>query len=208
MLGGEAVQLDRQPAQLLERLAVAEDLGGAVEAHVLVVVAHVGLGGRREDRLRKLLGLLQPLRQLDPAHGAGGLVVLPARAGDVPAHDALDREHLEALDEHRATADLLGHPFGVGDDVVRHDVAGPVEPEGRDAGQDLALSGDGRGVDRVVGGDAIRRHHQQSVALVVDLADLARRKQLVALERGGCAHGSNIDRGEVVTAGARTPEAG
>ncbi len=34
----------------------------------------------REDRLRELLGLAQARRQLDPADGAGGLVVLPARA--------------------------------------------------------------------------------------------------------------------------------
>ena len=60
--GAELVDGDRQAAQLLEQLAVADDLGGAVEVHVLVVVAHLGLGGGREDRLGELLGLPQARR--------------------------------------------------------------------------------------------------------------------------------------------------
>src|SRR4051812_3608389 len=42
VVGRERVELDREPAQFLERLAVAEDLGGTVEVDVLVVVADVG----------------------------------------------------------------------------------------------------------------------------------------------------------------------
>ena len=69
-VGGAAlVERDRQAAQLLQQLAVADDLGGAIEVHVLVVVADLGLGRRREDRLRQLLGLAQARRQLDAADG-------------------------------------------------------------------------------------------------------------------------------------------
>src|SRR3954452_7133907 len=41
VLGGELLQLDRDTPQFLERGPVAEDLGGAVEVDVLVVVADV-----------------------------------------------------------------------------------------------------------------------------------------------------------------------
>ena len=156
VLGAAPVDRDRQPAQLLQQLAVADDLGGAVEVDVLVVVAHLGLGRGREDRLRQLLGLAQPGRQLDPADRAGGLVVLPARAGDVAAHHALHRHHLEPLDQHRAAAVLLGH-VRVRDQVVGADVGRPVEPEGGQAGEHLALVGDRRRVHHVVGGDAVGR---------------------------------------------------
>ena len=94
-----------------------------------LVVALLRLGRRREDRLRQLLGLLQARRQLDARDPAGRLVVLPARAGDVAAHDALDRQHLELLDAQRAAAQLVGHAVGGGDQVVGDDVAGEPEPE-------------------------------------------------------------------------------
>ena len=111
VVGGERVELDRQAAQLLEQRPVAEDLGGAVEVDVLVVVAHLGLRGGREDRLGQLVRLAQALGQRDPADLAGALVVLPARARDVAAHDALDREHLELLDEQGAAlAPRRGRP--------------------------------------------------------------------------------------------------
>ncbi len=141
----------------------------------------------------ELLGLPQALRQLDPAHGASGLVVLPAGPGDVAAHDALDREHLELLDQHRAAADLLGD-VRVGHEMVRHDVLGAREPEGREAGEHHALAGDRRGVNHVVGGDAVRGDHEQAVSLLVDLPDLAGCEELVALERGGFAHDSEANK--------------
>jgi hypothetical protein len=40
------------------------------EADVLVVLAQVGLGGRREERLGQLVGLAQAGRQVDAADGA------------------------------------------------------------------------------------------------------------------------------------------
>ncbi len=101
VLGAARVDLDRDPPQLLHQRPVADDLGGAVEVDVLVVVADLGLGRRGEDRLRQLVGLEQVGRQLDPADRAAVLVFLPARAGEVAAHDALDRVHLQPPHPHR-----------------------------------------------------------------------------------------------------------
>ena len=48
-----------------------------------------------------------------------------------------------------------------------------VEPEDREPGEHLALVGDRRRVDDVVGRDPVGGDHQQVVPEVVDLADLA-----------------------------------
>src|SRR5213075_95073 len=72
---------------------------------------------------RQLVGFLEALRELVPADDAGRLVVLPARAREVAAHDALERQHLEPPALGRA-------PFGTeGEQVVRHDLARPGKPE-------------------------------------------------------------------------------
>jgi len=89
VLGTALVDLDRDPPQLFQQRPVADDLRRPLEVDVLVVVADIGLGRRREDRLRQLVGLDQPGRQLDPADGAALAVFLPARAGEVAADDAL-----------------------------------------------------------------------------------------------------------------------
>ena len=56
---------------------------GAVEVDVLVVLAQLGLRGRREDRLGQAVGLPQPGRQLDAADGAlrAGTPSSPSRTG-------------------------------------------------------------------------------------------------------------------------------
>jgi hypothetical protein len=138
--GGEPIQLERQSAQLLEQLTVAEDLGRAVEVDVLVVVAGLGLRGRREDRLGQLGRLLEARGQRDPADRPALPVVLPAGSREVAAHDALDGEHLELLDEQAASARLAGD-VGVGDEVVRADLRRARKPERRQAREHLALVG-------------------------------------------------------------------
>jgi hypothetical protein len=76
VVGGEPVQLQRDPLDLLERLP-SNHLGRLLARDVLVVA---GLRFRRgrEDRLRQLLRLDETLRQPVPAHLAGREVVLPA----------------------------------------------------------------------------------------------------------------------------------
>ena len=87
-----------------------------------------GLGRRREERARQPVGLAQALGQRNAADGAGAPVVLPAGAGEVAAHDALERQHLEPPHEQRAPGQI-GIARALGkvaqlrrDDVVAHDV--------------------------------------------------------------------------------------
>src|SRR5205807_9418204 len=94
------------------------------------------LRGGREDRLRQLRRLRQPGRQRVPADGTGLAVVLPARAREIAADDALDREHLEAPALGRAAVPPQC------DEVIRTDVARACEPESRQSGQDTTLVGD------------------------------------------------------------------
>ena len=89
------------------------------------------------------------------------LVVLPARARDVAAHDALDRQHLQAAHDQRPPARLRRHALGRRDHVVGDDLPGLLEPEHRQPREHLALVGDRRRVDRVVRRDAVARDHQQ-----------------------------------------------
>ena len=142
---------------LVERLemlpvecVVPHDLRRPAEVDVLVVIAHLRLGRRGEERLGQLLGLLEALGQLDPADRAGGLVVPPTRPGEVAADHALDREHLQALDQERAPSDFVGH-VAVGEDVVGDEVLGAPEPELRQSGEHGSLVGDRCGVNHVVG---------------------------------------------------------
>src|SRR5215210_7014473 len=100
MCGGELVQGERGRLDLTEPL-IAHEPGRGREVDVLVVTL-LRLRGGREDRLGKPVRFPQPGRELVAAHDARPRVVLPARAGQVAAHDALDREHLEPLALHRA----------------------------------------------------------------------------------------------------------
>ena len=106
------------------------------------------------------------------ADRAGREVVLPARAGEVAADDALDRQHLEAPALGRAAVAPQR------EQVVRHEVARLREPERREPGEHAALVGDlGRQHD-VEGRDPVARDEQQAVVVErVQLADLAARRR-------------------------------
>ena len=117
------------------------------------------------------------------------LVLLPARAGEVAADDALDRVHLEPLDPQRAAGDLVGD---VGrDQVVGADVLGLAEPEDRHLGQHRALAGDRRRHHDVVGGDPVGGDHQQVVPVLVHVPDLAAVERLHFSQCGHHAESSN-----------------
>ena len=180
------VELDRHVADAPHEVAVADELRRALEVDRLVV-AGLGLRRRREDRRRQALGLAQAGRELDPGDLAGRLVVLPARAGDVAAHDALDREHLQPADDHRAAAHVVRHALGRRDEVVVDDVAGLREPERRQAGQHRALPRDPVRMHDVVRRDPVAGDHQDAVAQRVHLSDLAARDQRQVGGSGGHA---------------------
>ena len=130
-----------------------------------LVVAGLRLRRRREDRLRQSLRLPQPLGQSLAADLAALPIALPARPGEVPADDALDREHLEP-------SALGGAPVGAKvEQVVGDDVARPGEPEAGEAREDAALVGDlGRKHD-VEHGDSVAGDEEQPV--VVEREQLA-----------------------------------
>ena len=188
VLGDRLVDGDRDVAQPPGELVGAHELRGPGQVDRLVV-ALLGLRRRREDRLRQLLGLLQAGGQLDAGDRARALVVLPARARDVAAHDALDRQHLQPLDPQRAPALVGRHAVGGGEEVVGHDLLRQPEPQDGEARQDLALVRDRRRMDDVVGRDPVGGDHQQVAVQVVDLADLALGQQR---ER----HASNLATGQ------------
>jgi hypothetical protein len=125
--------------------------------------------------------------KLDPRDRARRLVVLPARSGDVAAHDALDRQHPQLAHDQRPPAHFAGNGVGRGDQVVGDDLLRLLEPENRQSGQHLALVGDRRGMDRVVGRDPVARDHQQLLVQRVHLTDLAFGDQVQVDERGHVA---------------------
>ena len=110
-------------------------------------MALVGLGRGGEDGLKQLLRLLEAAGQLDAADSARLVVFGPAGAAQhrVAADDALYVQPSRLVDEHGATDEIarqLGvHTLDVGvvydaEEVVGDDVAGLLEPEGGELGED------------------------------------------------------------------------
>ena len=133
-----------------------------------VVLLELGRG--RQDGLVELLVLLQPLGQAVAAEAAHALlVVVPGGglgdAGDVAAHDELERKLFALAHDHDVR---VGHV----DDVVGHDVPRLLEPEGGDLVQHLALERNGA-EDAVERGDPVGRDEDAAAALLVAVADLA-----------------------------------
>src|ERR1019366_5910227 len=79
----------------------------------------------------------------------------------VGAPDALDRPHIEALNQDRTPGNRVRHVRG--DDVVGDDVQQLVEPPQRELGPNLALVGDLTVQNEVVGRDPVGGHEQQHV---------------------------------------------
>ena len=177
----------------------ANGLHDMLEIDVLVMQAELGLRSRRKDRLRQLARLLQSGRQAYPAHGARGLVILPARADQVAARNRLDQNGLKALDHHGSADDLIAL-------VRRHDILRAyargmvgqhvgefVEPEIGQFLEYLPLAGDRIVQDDVEGRDAIRGDNEQLVvANGVHVAHLAARKQRQGLDAGLQERGGHV----------------
>ena len=143
------------------------------------MVADRGLRRRGEEDFVELRGVLVASAQLHAVYGAGLLVFLPARASEVAAGDAFDLDHLDLLDEHGAAAKvfLVGLELGwVLVYVRRHEVvlhAEELHPEKGKLVEDLALVGNTAGEDYVERADAVCHDHQELVAEIKDIADLA-----------------------------------
>lgn len=175
--------------QLLDARGVlfADDLRGALARDVLVVLAQRRLGAGRVDGAAGDGGALrQARRQRRPVHGAVGLVLLPRAARHVPAHDGLQREHLQPAHLHAAVAQQrrLGRRHG-----RRHRRAQEVrlkpghllrehaEPVRRLQRQQRALVRHAVLHHHVVRGDAVRGHEEQGPVIhVVQVAHFALRE--------------------------------
>jgi hypothetical protein len=96
--------LINQQARLLDstRNTLAHNLHRLVAGDVLVVLALLGLSGRGPDGLLELLRLLEARGHGHAVHGAVLLVLGPRGAGDVAAHDRLERDDGVAADLHAA----------------------------------------------------------------------------------------------------------
>ena len=149
-------------------------------------MARLGLRRRREDRLGQPVGLDEPGRQRTPHTVPDSSVLRPARAGEVAAGHALDRDHLGPPDQHRPSGErrLAGERRREvrridGQDVVGDRSASRVEPEQRQPGQHPPLVRDRVREDDVERADPVGRDEEEPVlARLVDVADLAARAQL------------------------------
>ena len=177
----------------------ADDFFDLRVADVLVMLAGFGLGGGREDGLGQLAGVFQAGRQRHAADRLRGLVFLPAAAGQVAAHHGLDRDGLEALDQHGAAHHLrqLGscnHTLGrFTSQVVGADVTELAEPEQRHLREQRALAGYRLAQNHVKSAEPVAGDHQQAVgADSVVVAHLAACQQGQRCQGRGvqcCGHG-------------------
>src|SRR5207253_8958165 len=209
---GEPVERERESLEVPGELGA--DHARELRAADVLVVARLGLRGRREDRLGELLRLDERLWKLLARDRAERFVFGPGGTGDVAAGDALDVDALAVLHEHRPPgertriAKRLWKAAEVGrDEVIRHDLLGLAEPEVRELRQDAALVGYRRREDRVEGRQSIARDDDELVASgFVDISDLATAEEGGAVDprfekdahsevtRGGCPSGARARR--------------
>ena len=106
-----------------------------LKGNILIVISDLSLCGRRIDRLRQLVRLLQSLRKADATDLTGLLIACPAAARDVATHNALDRNHVQLPAQHAVPVKFLllekfRHILDIcRDHVVRKDILREVEPE-------------------------------------------------------------------------------
>ena len=188
MVARARVQLQARVAHLPGALPPEPvlDLG---ERDVLVVGAVPRLGRGREQRFGQALGQAQARRQRNAAHASGLLVVAPAGADQVAAHDGLHRQGLQAARAHAAPGQLRA--LGVVERqvvqgqiaaMVRQDLGEEAEPELRHPGQGLAFAGDRRRQHHVERRQSVGGHQQQ--VLGVDLVQVANLALAQAVQAG------------------------
>lgn len=162
--------------------------GRLVRMDVLIVLAELRLRAWGVDGpVGESLALPQSGGDLDAVHGARLLVLLPRRSGDVPAHDALDREHLQLAHLHAAVLQRRAEGRGdLGREVEREEVGAEggdrvredLQPGLGAEGEQDALVGDAVLHDHVVRGDAVGRDEEERLVVhLVQVAHLAPRDE-------------------------------
>ena len=175
--GGFAVDGQGQFRRLPGRIAPGNTFG-LLHADVLVMTAHGGLGGRREQRFGQSRGFLQTGRQSVAAQLAAGPVHFPARSGQIAAHDALDGQGNGLAGQNRPPFQLLAVGTKLGGiavdvgflDVVGHQVGETLHPKQRELVENNALAGNRVVQNDVKGRHTIRGDDQQGV--VVDIVNI------------------------------------
>src|SRR5262249_41393494 len=165
MASGAMVDFQTDRTHLFGQRA-ADQIGGVIKRDIFVV-ARGSLGGGRENRFRKLVGLAQARLQSDAADFSGCGVFLPAGTAEITAYHAFDGKRIGLADEHGAAGKLLAigvkrsgkavRPYH----VVRNDILQQIKPEQRKLRENSALVGDGRRHDHVECGKAVGRDDQQ-----------------------------------------------
>src|SRR5438105_3744822 len=179
VLAARVVQGEAGLLQLVG-LTAAQRLRHVRDRHVLVV-PHLGLGGRRKDRGVEPRALDQSGRERFARERAGLLVFRPGGPREIAAHHALERHRLCAPHEHRPArkgrAQRLegGNPrdylVGIGgEEVARDHRRQPLEPERAELREHRALVRHGLPQHHVERAHAVARHEQQGVG--VDLVHL------------------------------------
>ena len=74
--------------------------------NILIMITDLCLCRWCVDRLRKLIGLLESLRQLNATNRAILLITCPAASGDISSNDTLDWKHLQLAAHHAVTVKL------------------------------------------------------------------------------------------------------
>ena len=154
-------------------------------------MAYRGFAGRCEDGFGQAGRQWQTQRQCDAADGAAALIILPAGADQVAAHDGFDRQRPKPFDDETAVVYLRA--FFRSDDrfwvdsgqLVGQDMRQPVEPEIGQLREHLALVRNRVGQYGVEGGKAVAGDDQQPVVINgVNVADLAAPEQRQTFEGG------------------------
>src|SRR5437870_1164916 len=166
--------------------SLSADYLGHLLFAVVFVVAGFGLCCRGEYWFGQLFRFAQALWQLMAANLGGPLVVLPARAGQVAAHDAFNWKDVRSPNEHRASPQLgcvvlhrLGHFVNLScEEMIWNDVRQPCEPKPRQRGEHFALAFDWRRDNAIKCRDAIGRYDQQTIAIdFVNVSNFAAAKE-------------------------------
>ena len=190
MRDAAAIDLQRQRFQPRDQIGPDQPAGFFLaDVHI---VAALGLGGRREDRLGQAIGFAQARRQRDAADLPGLLIFLPARSRQVAARHAFDRHRLGAADQHgpapqliRVLAGGLGERVHVHrDQVMRDEIAHAAEPEAGELREHAPLVRDARPQHVVEGGDPVGGDDEQLIADLVDVAHFAAAVERQAFEIG------------------------
>ena len=151
---------------------------GLFVGNVFVVFSDFRLGGWCENRFRQFFGFFQSFRQLNSADRSVFLIAGPAAACDIPAHNTLQRDHVEFAAKHAVPVkfrfmEKFRHIADIhGNHMVRNQIFGHIKPESGHLRQHPSLVRYLVVKDNIKAADAVRSYHNEAVSVIVNFADL------------------------------------